>query len=40
MTSTTTRASRTPDTDAPLFVDLGVSKPVAEARGIAGIPRA
>ena len=40
MTSTTTRASRTPDTDAPLFVDLGVSKPVADALAMRGIPSA
>jgi len=42
MTSTTTRASRTPEhTDAnPLFVDLGVSKPVADALAMRGIPSA
>src|SRR6187551_1272919 len=40
MTSTTTRASRTPDIDAPLFVDLGVSKPVAGALAMRGIPSA
>ena len=42
MTSTTTRASRTPehDGDKPMFIDLGVSKPVAEALAMRGIPSA